>query len=670
MAELQVGNLLAWMAQTVLVASVGAVLPLVFRLRHPRTQLAYSHLVLAVCLLLPLFEPWRHGPGPRPVYPVVWWALAAGVTARIVWLLGGLWQIRKYRIAATPLYPVPESVAAASAITHAGAVFCISSDTPGPVMLGWLNPVVLLPESFPALGEEAQCGIVCHELLHVRRHDWLATLLEELAGALLWFNPGAWLLLAETRLAREQLVDGETVRLTAAAEPYIEALLAIARRRPTLDLAPAPLFLRRRHLTQRMHALLHEASMSKLRLLSSYCSIAAILAFAGWFACGWFPLTGRPAAERPAARGMAAARSLAAQAPPAADSRDPVLLAFQARRGRPAGMMEPRPGSAPIPVDPHEPVTGQALTAATADARAAALSLLERARQNSVLHLPGTSPFQLDAKFTASGNAAYLGPGELTETWLSGRSWRWTASLGNFSLVRIGLNGVTAEDQHVAAVPMRVHMLRNAIFWASQQTPSNFLIRTAAVELDSRPATCLLVSGVAVPAAQSRLWEEEEYCVDSASGLLLEHSIAPGTYAAYSYRSEQFHGRYMPQRITIYVAGAMALDAQVSMTDPTVVDSQLRPTPEMLANGPVMPMEMATRFPINFPSSSATGTALPVIVHASVDGEGRVAEEEISSASDPGLARTALDLVRNYRFPASGAQRQAYINVRFVPESQ
>jgi len=45
--------------------------------------------------------------------------------------------------------------------------------------------------------------------LHVRRHDWLITLIEELAGTLLWFNPAIWLLLAQTRLAREQLVDAE-----------------------------------------------------------------------------------------------------------------------------------------------------------------------------------------------------------------------------------------------------------------------------------------------------------------------------------------------------------------------------------------------------------------------------------------------------------------------------
>jgi hypothetical protein len=199
-------------------------------------------------------------------------------------------------------------------------------------MLGWLAPVVILPESFLALGEEAQCAVACHELLHARRHDWLINLFEELVGALLWFNPAIWMLLAQTRLAREQLVDTEVVHLTAAREPYIDALLAMARARQVLDLAPAPLFLRRRHLTQRIHLLLKEVSVSKLRLVFAYCSVTAILAFAGWFALISFPLT--KAAAAPLTK-IPAAAQMQASAPslsnPPAPARPSVPTAVMAR---------------------------------------------------------------------------------------------------------------------------------------------------------------------------------------------------------------------------------------------------------------------------------------------------------------------------------------------------
>ncbi|HJT86798.1 MAG TPA: M56 family metallopeptidase, partial [Bryobacteraceae bacterium] len=263
-------NVEAWIAQSLLVAFVGALLPVLFRIRHPRTQLAYCHLVVAICFVLPLIQPWKHplilaapetetaagtttpswveqavrvvpeqsqSPAKTPAQPasvfrsvvsptlranLLFALLLAGVLARLCWLFAELWQTRKCRIASMPLYPIPESLRAASSITHADAVFCISSQTRGPVMLGWLAPVVLLPESFLELDEEAQCGVACHELLHVRRHDWLITVLEEIAGAMLWFNPAVWWLLAQAGLAREQLVDSEAVRLTAAREPYID----------------------------------------------------------------------------------------------------------------------------------------------------------------------------------------------------------------------------------------------------------------------------------------------------------------------------------------------------------------------------------------------------------------------------------------------------------------
>jgi TonB family protein len=319
MTGLSLENLLAWMLQVLVFASSAAALPLVFRIRHPRTQLAYCHLALMVCLLLPWLQHWRHPvivtgqesppqfrpvsipqPGPHPSNPPIPWnriaigVLAVGAGARLCWMLTGLWQIRRHRIASRPLYPPVASVEAARAITGTDASICISAGPVGPATFGFFRPVILLPPSFFELDQEAQSSIVCHELLHVRRHDWLVTMFEESASVLFWFHPAVWWLLAQTRLAREQLVDSEVVRLTAGCEAYVHALLAIAGAEPNLDLVPAPLFLRRRHLTQRVHSLLKEVTMSKLRLLASYVSISAILALAAGTAFLSFPLIGQP----------------------------------------------------------------------------------------------------------------------------------------------------------------------------------------------------------------------------------------------------------------------------------------------------------------------------------------------------------------------------------------
>jgi hypothetical protein len=177
------------------------------------------------------------------------------------------------------------------------------------------------------------------------------------------------------------------------------------------------------------------------------------------------------------------------------------------------------------------------------------------------------------------------------------------------------------------------------------------------------------------PAAQTqaRLWEEREFCIDNASGLMQIHSIAPGTYTVYGYsRGMQFRGRTMPDRITIFVNGAEVVDASFTITDAGIVDqAQFTPTPEMIANGPVIQTMAPLRFPLNVPNPYPSKTIQPVIVHAEVDPEGNVLEEEVSAASDPALAQPALDLVKKTNLPhAAFFQRQEYINVRFHPTSQ
>ena len=231
--------------------------------------------------------------------------------------------------------------------------------------------------------------------------------------------------------------------------------------------------------------------------------------------------------------------------------------------------------SAPVPEDLHEPVAGRVQVPSTPAARAAAFYLLERARQNSLIHRQGMQPYRFTMSFVASGNVSNTGAGELTETWINGRTWRWTVNLANISVVRAAYNGQLLENNHVEIIPTRAHMLRNEIFWAVEQYTVKAQIRTAAIQWNGKSATCILASGVSGDAVQSqtRLWQDEEYCVDNDSGLLVVHSIAPGIFANFSYTSnQQFHGRAMPDRIAIYVGGSLVADGSFGIVDATFVD--------------------------------------------------------------------------------------------------
>jgi TonB family protein len=306
-ANLIWANLVAYSLQIGLLVGLAAFVPAALRLRLPGARLVYWHVLLAACLLLPAVRPWQQEaagavqvstsvavvvpaqPAPRrslPASEIALLLLAAGALARLGWLAAGFWKLRQYRRHSRPLEPASS--------WSVEADLRISGDVASPVTFGARKPVVLLPARFPLLEAHMREAILCHEILHVRRRDWLFTVVEELVRAVFWFHPAIWWLLGEIGLAREQAVDRQVVEMTSSREEYVDALLAIAGARPRLDLAPAPLFLRKRHLKQRVISVLKEVRMSRTRLISALAAGLAILVAACWFVTGAFPLAAAP----------------------------------------------------------------------------------------------------------------------------------------------------------------------------------------------------------------------------------------------------------------------------------------------------------------------------------------------------------------------------------------
>ena len=383
---------------------------------------------------------------------------------------------------------------------------------------------------------------------------------------------------------------------------------------------------------------------------------------------GSFPLTGQPQLVTDAAIIVKPEPTVpvAPQAPMLrADTRRPAGIAFQASQAFPRGG-EVRGPSTRVPPDPHELAIGSIQPAITPFDRANALGLLERAEQNGKMHIRTMPPYKLTVSFIAAGNVQHTGLGEVTESWANGGNWRWTANLGGYSIVRVGSRGMIADAQRVSTIPMRIQMMRSAIFWAEYAPTPNAMLRTVQAQWNSRPVTCVLTSNMAPVASSERLWEEQERCIDNATGLLQVHSVAPGMSTIYGYsKNQQFHGRAVPDQITIYINGALAIDAQVSLTDLGNVDPSLFTiTPEMAASGPPITLMTNVRFAQNV--GDVSGTARPVIVHVTIDGMGNPIDPELCAASDPALGQQALDIIKKTSFSPTGAsQRDAYINVRF-----
>jgi TonB family protein len=167
----------------------------------------------------------------------------------------------------------------------------VSGRVEGPLTFGWRDPVILLPAGILELDPEAQRGIVCHELLHVRRRDWLWTLFEEAVRALLWFHPAVWMLLARIALSREQVVDREVVRRTGSRRAYLEALRAVASRSWQAAVPGLPFF-HRGHLRERVIHLCQEVPMSRRRITTLVATFAGLLALTAILGILAFPMTG------------------------------------------------------------------------------------------------------------------------------------------------------------------------------------------------------------------------------------------------------------------------------------------------------------------------------------------------------------------------------------------
>lgn len=314
-------NVLAYSLQVGLVVGLGAIVPTVLRMRMPRARLVFWQCLLAACLILPWLRTWRHevlngalivsgmaqvgstvtavtGAGPVarsiPFTAIALWLLAAGIAIRLGFLIAGLLRLRLYRRRGEEM---PRELRIPG--TPDRIEILLSEDIAGPVTFGWRSPVILLPVDFPPLDAKMRDAILCHELMHVERRDWLFTIAEELLRSILWFHPAVWWVIGEIQLAREQSVDESVIETTRARGPYVDALLLMAGADPTqqTDLAPAPMFLRKRHLKRRLMEMVSEVRMAKASQTQTACLLGtAILTVAGacWLATGAFPLAAAP----------------------------------------------------------------------------------------------------------------------------------------------------------------------------------------------------------------------------------------------------------------------------------------------------------------------------------------------------------------------------------------
>src|SRR5688572_6568534 len=160
-----------------------------------------------------------------------------------VWLVGVLVFSLRFVSAATHVKtlsrtsaPADDSIArAAQRLTASMGIgrpvrVVMSAMTTSPATIGWLRPLIILPPATAmGLTPEQLEAVLAHELAHVRRHDFIVSLLQMGVETLFFYHPAVWWTSRRIRIERELCCDDAAVRSCGSVLSYAQALTAIAR---------------------------------------------------------------------------------------------------------------------------------------------------------------------------------------------------------------------------------------------------------------------------------------------------------------------------------------------------------------------------------------------------------------------------------------------------------
>ena len=148
-------------------------------------------------------------------------------------------------------------------------------------LIGWMRPRILVPVTARDWSDDELLGVLCHELEHARRDDWLMLIVERMIAALFWINPLVFFAARAASGAREIVADDAVSRAPIALEVYAGRLIASAR---SVVASPPPAaalgFASGVRVDVRVHALF-EARRDRrpLSLPSALCSVALAVPF-------------------------------------------------------------------------------------------------------------------------------------------------------------------------------------------------------------------------------------------------------------------------------------------------------------------------------------------------------------------------------------------------------
>jgi len=139
----------------------------------------------------------------------------------------------------------------------------VSPYTGTPMTFGRIRPVIVLPTELVEDPDDLRLALL-HELIHIRRHDYVLQWIEQFVGAVFVIHPLVAIIRREASLLRETSCDADVVSVTGQKGRYARLLYNFsATRRSTWKMAVG-ISLRENHLKKRIAAMKNFIDLSRL----------------------------------------------------------------------------------------------------------------------------------------------------------------------------------------------------------------------------------------------------------------------------------------------------------------------------------------------------------------------------------------------------------------------
>lgn len=166
--------------------------------------------------------------GYAPTIVLIWFLV---ICARSIQLFAGLYSIKRIRntqISPAGVYWEDRVKALALQFGIAQVVQIVQSGiVKVPMVVGHLKPLILIPVGLiNGLSAKEVEAIICHELAHIKRRDYLVNILQSLMEIIFFFNPAVLWISKLIREERESCCDDMTISNTNDKVNYISALIS------------------------------------------------------------------------------------------------------------------------------------------------------------------------------------------------------------------------------------------------------------------------------------------------------------------------------------------------------------------------------------------------------------------------------------------------------------